>query len=152
MANPPTEKFALGGPARGNGRGALHVGLVNNMPDAALRAPELQFARLLKEGSAGLGSHPMNVRLHLFSLPQILRGDTVQARMEGFYASTATLPSAGLDALIVTGAEPRAADLRQEPYWDGLAQLVAWADEGVISTYFSCLAAHAAVLARDNIV
>ena len=32
-----------------------------------------------------------------------------------------------------------------------MAQLVDWADDGVISTYFSCLAAHAAVLHRDGI-
>ena len=39
------EQFLLGG---GHNRTAIHVGLVNNMPDAALRATELQFARLLK--------------------------------------------------------------------------------------------------------
>ena len=151
MGQPSTEKFALGGPARGNTRGALHVGLVNNMPDAALRATELQFARLLKEASAVLGAHAMDVRLQLFSLPQIPRNEAVQSRMEGFYANAALLPAAGLDALIITGAEPRTADLRQEPYWGALAQLVEWADHGVISTYFSSLAAHAAVLHRDNI-
>ena len=151
MSSPSTEKFALGGPARGSSRGALHVGLVNNMPDAALRSTELQFARLLKESSAVLGAHAMDVRLHLFSLPQIPRSDAVQSRMEGFYANAALLPAAGLDALIITGAEPRAADLRQEPYWESLTQLVDWADQGVISTYFSGRAAHAAVLHRDAI-
>jgi hypothetical protein len=38
------EQFLLGG---GHNRTAIHVGLVNNMPDAAMRATELQFARLL---------------------------------------------------------------------------------------------------------
>ena len=38
------ENFLLGG--RHN-RTAVHVGLVNNMPDADMRATELQFAKLL---------------------------------------------------------------------------------------------------------
>ena len=46
------EQFLLGG---SHTRAAVHVGLVNNMPDAAMRATELQFARLLKE-AAGLGA------------------------------------------------------------------------------------------------
>lgn len=139
------EKFALG-TSREGGRGALHVGLVNNMPDAALRATELQFARLLKEASGRLDVH-----LHLFSLSEIPRGELALSRMEGFYADAATLPSAGLDALIVTGAEPQADDMRDEPYWPALARLVDWAQTGAISTLFSCLAAHAAVLHLDGI-
>jgi homoserine O-succinyltransferase/O-acetyltransferase len=146
-AKPRIEKFALGhGPAHSGYRGTIHVGLVNNMPDAALRATELQFAKLLKDASG-----PLDVRLHLFSLAEIPRGEVAASRMEGFYADAATLPMAGLDALIVTGAEPRADDLRAEPYWPALSHLVDWAEIGTISTLFSCLAAHAAVLHLDNI-
>ena len=143
------EKFALGG-GRGIYRGTLHVGLVNNMPDTALRATELQFARLLKE-AASLNSGALDVRLHLFSLAQIERGELARSRMEGFYADADTLPMAGIDALIVTGAEPRSEDMRQEVYWNGLAHLIDWAEIGTLSTIFSCLAAHAAVLHLDNI-
>ena len=143
----PVEKFALGG-GRGVYRGTIHVGLVNNMPDTAMRATELQFARLLKEAAGTL-----DVRLHLFSLAQIERGELARSRMEeGFYADADSLPMAGIDALIVTGAEPRAEDMRQESYWDGLAHLIDWAEIGTISTLFSCLAAHAAVLHLDGIV
>ena len=138
------EKFTLGGGR--DYRGAVHVGLVNNMPDAAMRATELQFAKLLKEASG-----PLDVRLHLFSLPEIPRGEVSASRMEGFYADAETLPTAGVDALIVTGAEPRASDLREEPYWNALSHLVDWAEIGTISTLFSCLAAHAAVQHLDNI-
>src|ERR1700733_12982467 len=104
--NSEVEKFALGD-GHGGHRGVIHVGLVNNMPDAAMRATELQFARLLKEAAG-----PLDVRLHLFSLAQIERGALARSRMEGFYADAGTLPHAGIDALIVTGAEPHAADLR----------------------------------------
>jgi homoserine O-succinyltransferase len=145
----PVEKFALGG-GRGVYRGTLHVGLVNNMPDTALRATELQFARLLKQ-AATFNSWALDVRLHLFSLAQIERGELARSRMEGFYADADTLPMAGIDALIVTGAEPRRDDMRQEGYWNGLAHLIDWAEIGTLSTIFSCLAAHAAVLHLDNI-
>lgn len=51
------EQFLLGS---GHNRTAIHVGLVNNMPDAALRTTELQFARLLKDAAG-----PLDVRLRL---------------------------------------------------------------------------------------
>ena len=51
-----------------------------------------------------------------------------------------------LDALIVTGAEPRAPDLDEEPYWRALCRAIDWADANTISTILSCLAAHAGVL------
>ncbi len=137
------EQFLLGG---GHSRSAIHVGLVNNMPDAALRPTELQFARLLKEASGSL-----DVRLRLYSLRGISRGEQTLSRMAGFYDDAGFLQGSNLDALIVTGAEPRSGDLRQEPYWPELAHLIDWAEIGTISTLFSCLAAHAAVQHLDGI-
>jgi homoserine O-succinyltransferase len=137
------EQFLLGG---GHNRTAIHVGLVNNMPDAALRATELQFARLLK-ASAGT----LDVRLRLFSLRTIARSEETRSRMAGFYDDAGFLQAANIDALIVTGAQPGAADLREEPYWAELSHLIDWAEIGTISTLFSCLAAHAAVLHLDGI-
>jgi homoserine O-succinyltransferase len=137
------ENFAFG--QRGL-RATVHIGLVNNMPDAALRATELQFARLLKEAA-----HDFDVRLHLFAMPEISRGEVARSRMEGFYADVADLPDAGMDALIVTGAEPRAETLDREPYWPALTRLIDWAQSATISTLFSCLAAHAVVLHLDGI-
>ncbi|HEY5347124.1 MAG TPA: homoserine O-succinyltransferase, partial [Rhizomicrobium sp.] len=142
---PGIEKFALRGGDYGL-RQRLDIGLVNNMPDAALRATEMQFARLLKACATVL-----DVRLQLFSLPGIERSNETLARMEGFYASTDTLAGSSLDALIVTGSEPRAEDLRDEPYWPQMAQLVDWARHSTLSTLWSCLAAHAAVLQLDGI-
>ena len=125
----------------------LHVGLVNNMPDAAMRPTELQFARLLRDSAGGL-----DVRLSLFSLPEIARSDLARSRMDGIYADASTLPDAGIDALIVTGAEPHAVDLRDETFWPSFCRLVDWAHDGTVSTLFSCLAAHAAVLHGSGIV
>jgi homoserine O-succinyltransferase/O-acetyltransferase len=137
------EQFLLGG---SHSRASLHIGLVNNMPDAALRATELQFARLLK---AAAGS--FDVRLRLFSLHAIERGEQARSRMAGFYDDAAFLQASNIDALIITGAQPCAADLRDEPYWAELAHLIDWAEIGTISTLFSCEAADAAVLHLDGI-
>ncbi|HWC64208.1 MAG TPA: homoserine O-succinyltransferase, partial [Rhizomicrobium sp.] len=82
---------------------------------------------------------------------EIPRGEQALSRMEGFYAEAGTIPVAGLDALIITGAEPLEADMRRERYWTALAQLIDWAGTGTVSTIFSCLAAHAAVLHLSNI-
>ena len=132
--------FAFRGPRR-RASDVLHIGLVNNMPDTALRATELQFARLLKDAADVL-----DVRLHFFSFPEIERGDLARSRMDGIYADATQIPAMGIDAMIVTGAEPREADLRNEPYWQSFARLTDWAKTGTISTIFSCLAAHAAML------
>ena len=139
-----TEQFVLG--TGSSFRGTLHVGLVNNMPDQALRATEIQFARLLKEAAG-----PLDVRLRLFSLATIARSPQARARMEGFYDDAGMLPHVPVDALIITGAEPQAADLTAEPYWNDLARLIDWAQTGTVTALFSCLAVHAAVLHLDRI-
>lgn len=137
------ENFAFG--QRGT-RATLHIGLVNNMPDAALRTTELQFARLLKEASGGF-----DVRLHLFAMPEIPRSDDARARMEGFYADAVGIPEAGIDALIFTGVAQDADRLSDEPYWQALTRLMDWAAAGTVTTVFSGHAAHAAVQHYDAI-
>jgi homoserine O-succinyltransferase len=124
----------------------LEIGLLNNMPDAALRATEQQFSSLLKAAAGG-----RDVRLRLFCLPGIARGDYARSHMRGTYASAEALPAAGLDGLIVTGAEPRAPKLSQESYWGELTQVIDWAASGGPPSVWSCLAAHAAVLHLDGI-
>lgn len=127
-------------------RRVLEIGLVNNMSDAALRATERQFQRLLKSGA---GDQP--VRLHCFALPAVPRAAATRQRIASLYADIADLDRLRLDGLIVTGAEPRAASLCEEPYWDEMRALVDWAAANTRSTIWSCLAAHAAVLHLDGI-
>ncbi len=126
--------------------GCIEIGLVNNMPDSALEATERQFIALL-EAACG----EVRVRLRLFSLPGVPRGERGQRHVDKFYRALRELPDSGIDALIVTGTEPRAAALRTEPYWRWLAELVDWAEANTVSTVWSCLAAHAAVLHLDGI-
>ena len=44
---------------------------------------------------------------------------------------------AGLDALIVTGANPVEDDITSEPFWDGMIEVLEWARESVCSTLMS---------------
>lgn len=128
------------------GPGPLRVGLLNNMPDAALVQTERQFRRLIE---AGAGGRP--VELALFSLDGLPRGGPARAHLDAAYASHRTLPASNLDALVVTGCEPRAGRLSDEPYFADFAAVVDWAARSTASTLFSCLAAHAAVLHLDGI-
>jgi len=124
----------------------LTIGLVNNMPDSALQATERQFIRLLK---AAAGNHL--IRFHCFSLPSVRRSEPAQQRVERQYTDIAELGQLQMDGLIVTGAEPNAATLPEEPFWLDLTDIIDWAKANTRSTIWSCLAAHAAVLHLDGI-
>jgi homoserine O-succinyltransferase/O-acetyltransferase len=125
----------------------LVIGLVNNMPDGALKATERQFARLLQDAA------PPHVRIRFpcFSLPSIIRAQAAQTHVAQHYSNLSVLKRGAVDGLIVTGAEPIADDLHDEPYWPELTSIVDWAATNTRSTIWSCLAAHAAVLHLDGI-
>jgi homoserine O-succinyltransferase/O-acetyltransferase len=129
------------------GRNCLTVGLVNNMPDAACEATERQFLKLLRTAS-----NDVVVLVKLFAIAAVPRAETTRAELAGRYRDLADLWNTPLDGLIVTGAEPVAADLKDEPYWGALSALVDWARGNSVSAIWSCLAAHAAVLHADGIV
>ena len=124
----------------------LHIGLVNNMPDGALKATEDQFRSLLNAAARGI-----EVELSLFALDDVPRSNAGRKHIGSHYTSADRLWNAELDGLIVTGAEPRAADLAGEPYWASLTKVLDWAEENTLSTICSCLAAHAAVQHVDGI-
>jgi homoserine O-succinyltransferase len=126
--------------------GCLDIGLVNNMPDAALDATERQFRALL-DAAAG----DFTVRLTLYTLPEVPRTDFGR-RQVSRYASFDDLWARRHDGLIVTGTEPQAADLKDEPFWGSLTRLLEWAERNTHSTVLSCLAAHAGILHIDGIV
>jgi homoserine O-succinyltransferase len=124
----------------------IEIGLLNNMPEAALEATEQQFLELL-EAAAG----DSWVHLRFFSLPGVPRSERGRSYLSQSYGDVGDIRKAELDGLIVTGAEPKAARLADEPYWPAFKQLVDWASHNTISTIWSCLAAHAAVLHLDQI-
>jgi homoserine O-succinyltransferase len=134
------------GGARGAQNSVLTIGLVNNMPDAALRATERQFCALL-----GAASENRLIKLQFFSLPSIRRSAEVRSHISRYYEDFVELERSPPDGIIVTGAEPQASTLQGELYWEALARLIDWADEWGVSGIWSCLAAHAAVLQMDGI-
>jgi homoserine O-succinyltransferase len=127
-------------------RASIRIGLINNMPDAALRATERQFLTLL-----GAAAEGVTVDLFLFALLGVPRTESGRRHVSRLYSGINDLWDSDLDALIVTGTEPRAASLTEEPYWESLTTVLDWAQHNTQSAIWSCLAAHAAVLHFDGI-
>jgi homoserine O-succinyltransferase/O-acetyltransferase len=124
----------------------LDIGLINNMPDAAMESTERQFRTLLDAAADGIV-----VRLTLYALPDVPRADASRRHVASCYSDIGNLWDSHLDGLIVTGTEPRAPNLVDEPYWGSLTRVLDWAEHHTHSTVCSCLAAHAALLHIDGI-
>ncbi|MEJ2128412.1 MAG: homoserine O-succinyltransferase [Woeseiaceae bacterium] len=118
----------------------LHIGFLNMMPDAALQATERQFIHL------GGSSNPIaQFFVYPFSLPELNRGEEAEANIHEHYFEFDELAEAGLDALIITGANVAQPSLVDEPFWEPLIDVVRWAENNVTSIFCSCLATHALV-------
>ena len=125
----------------------LRLGIVNNMPDKALLSTARQFLNVID-----LAAPDFRVFVSLFSLPGIDRSETGKRHLlDNSYRGYSDIEDANLDAVIVTGTEPRQPHLKDEPYWQALSSLFDWIDREGPSALFSCLAAHAAVLHFDGI-
>src|SRR5215469_18659552 len=124
----------------------LSIAFVNNMPDSAVEDTEMQFLGLL---SAASKKTP--IRVQLYALARVPRSERTRSYLEENYSAIQGLLGRRVDGLIVTGTEPKQADLRQEPYWTELEELLNWAEENSTSAILSCLAAHAGVLHSDGI-
>src|SRR5579872_3628384 len=136
---PPLTKMSAQG-------SALRLAFINNMPDAALEDTELQFFDLLDAAS---GDVPVYVKL--YSLTGVPRGERGLQHLSSFYCDFNDLWKNKFAGAIITGTEPREANLRSEPYWRLLAEVFDWAGRETTSTILSCLAAHASVLHNDGI-
>ena len=118
----------------------LHIGFLNMMPDAAIAATERQFIRMV--GS----SNPIaQFFVYPFALPEQERSEKAREHIRQHYFSFDELAEAGLDALIITGANVIKPTLDQEPFWEPLIEVVNWAKDNVASVFCSCLATHALV-------
>jgi len=148
---PSLEERAAAATRRRQGRAGakprVTVALVNNMPDAALLATERHFSARLEEAAG----EACDVRMSLYAFPGMPRCDLARVTIRERYLWVDALEKVGADAVIVTGCEPRAPRLSDEPYWRDLTALIDWARTNTRSALFSCLAAHAAVLHLDGI-
>lgn len=116
----------------------LHIGLLNMMPDAALRVTEQQFMRLV-----GGCNQIAQFYVHVFTIPGLSRGAQAQQYIDSYYETFEEIKESGLDALIITGANVSNPLLEQEPFWEPLEQVIGWATEHTTSVLCSCLATHA---------
>lgn len=116
----------------------LHIGLLNMMPDAALEATERQFFRLVGESN-----QIAQFYMHPFTITNLPRGEKAQAHITQFYESFDQIKSAGLDALIITGANVVGSELSTQSFWQPLIEVIDWAYDNVTSTLCSCLTTHA---------
>ena len=128
------------------GRDELAIALINNMPDAALKATERRFERLIQAAAGRI-----RIRFHCFSLPSVARSGQARRYVESEYRDIAELAGLRVDGMIVTGSEPIADALHQELHWKDLTALIDWAEVNTHSTIWSCLVAHAAVKHLDGI-
>ena len=142
----PLDTFRPGPAVDLRGRNCLTIGLVNNMPDAGCEATERQFIELLRAAASDVV-----VLLKLFSVAAVPRSEAARAEIASRSRDLSALWDAPLDGLIVTGTEPVAADLKDEPYWNALCDLLDWACHNTMSAVWSCLAA-TAVQYSDGIV
>jgi homoserine O-succinyltransferase len=127
-------------------RDCISLALINNMPDSALEDTELQFFELLD-----IASGDVPVVLKLYSLTGVPRTDRGQRHLNSFYFPFDDLWNRRFDGVVVTGTEPHQPNLKDEPYWFTLTEVLDWAEENTSSTVLSCLAAHASVLHCDGI-
>ena len=98
----------------------LHIGLLNIMPDGALKATERQFLRLI-----GNSNRIAQFYVHIFTVPGVPRSADMQAYIDSHYEN--------FD------------DLAQEAYWPHVQRVFDWADKNVTSVLCSCLASHLAL-------
>ena len=121
----------------------LELAVVNNMPDPAFEETLHQFERLGRLSDFG-------VEIRHYYIESVPRTQDLRTHPSGFLTVDA-LYQTRPDALMVTGTEPRAARLEDEPYWSDLADLLRWGADTVPAVLLSCLASHAALLALDGI-
>lgn len=117
----------------GPGDGAvLRVALVNLMPDRL--ATETQFARLL---AASRHHVALSLSLPDGFVPREADGPHVAA----FYRRWPLIETAGIDALILTGAPVERHPFEAVRYWPGVRRILDWTRARRIPSYFVCWAA-----------
>ncbi len=116
----------------------LHIGFLNLMPNAAFKATERQFLRLV-----GSSNQIVQYYIYPFTIDGVDRDEATQQYIDNYYETFESVKTTGLDALIITGTNPASSDIENEPFWGPLSEVVDWANEQVTSVLCSCLAVHA---------
>ena len=117
---------------------ALHVGLLNMMPDAAFQVTEQQFMRLV-----GTSNQIAQFYVHCFTVPGLERSEATQTYIAAHYEPLERIYRDGLDALIITGANVLNPRLEEQAFYRPLTEVISWASQDVTSVLCSCLSTHA---------
>ena len=125
----------------------VSVGLLNLMPDAAIRATDRQFIRLV-----AAAANELELWVYPFTVAAFSRGKQARRHVSAFYSTFDDIRDTGLDALIVTGANPAQHELEREAFWDELGEVLDWAQKETTSILCSCLATHAVLQKYRNTV
>jgi homoserine O-succinyltransferase/O-acetyltransferase len=115
----------------------LTIGILNSMPETAVRSTERQLGEVLTEAAG------RDIPLHL-------RWFSLEPR-EGYEPLRDLWTTNHIDGLFATGTEPKASRLSDEPYWSAFIRTIDWATTHTTSAVWSCLGAHAAVLHLDGV-
>lgn len=124
---------------------ALHIGILNMMPDAAVKPTENQFLLPIHQSATTLQVIP-----HFISIPGIEREGKAADYVKREYETFEQIQEAGLDGLIITGANLPHPDLSQNAFWPHLTKVMDWAEQNVTSTLYSCLSTHAYMLHKHG--
>ncbi|MDO8553111.1 MAG: homoserine O-succinyltransferase [bacterium] len=121
----------------------MEVGILNLMPSAVVERTEVQHLRLL-------ANTPLQIR------PTFIYFDTHKSRSKQdhfneFYKTISEVKKAGLDGLILTGANLEDRAFEDVLYWKELVALMDWAHESVTSTIYSCWSAQAKLYQKYGI-
>jgi homoserine O-succinyltransferase/O-acetyltransferase len=108
----------------------LNIGIINNMPDSAFLATERQFVSLLEAASEWI-----DLRLYRYSMKGIPRCGAVAGYVEEHCSGVDRMLDTQLDALIMTGREPSAASLADDPDWNEFTRVVEWARDNISTTW-----------------
>jgi len=127
-------------------RPVIRVALVNNMPEAAFEETHREFTRLVHAGAEA-----QEVELRCYRIPAVDRETALVGSVAEMYRDLEGLYRYPPDALVITGAEPITYEITDERYWEDLDTLLRWAEATVPSTLLSCLAAHGALRALDQV-
>lgn len=115
------------------------------MPDAALKATERQFLRLI-------WSEPvLQIEPVLMSSSWIERGWETTEYIHKYYTPFSQVQKDWLDAMIISWANFWNWPIDRLPFWDELIDFIKWANRNTISTLTSCLATHAVMKYSYNI-
>ncbi len=121
---------------------ALKIAILNLMPNKQIT--EVQILRLL-------GNTPLQVELTLLHPKTHVSKNTSAEYLTAYYQTFDSIRDQRFDGLIVTGAPIELLEFEEVKYWDELTEIFDWAKKNVMSTFYICWAAQAALYYYYNV-